>query len=275
VVVLALGIGLGLGGWWLTSGRYGSVPQVRGDTVAAATAALTADGFKAAVGGRVHSNQVPKGMVVDTSPAGRVAKGSVIRLLISAGPFTSVVPTVKGLKLDAAQAALQRVHLASSPQNVASDAPVGSVVGTNPPAGSTVPQTKTITIEVAAGPPLPNLVGQDIQAAQQWAGEHGVTLQQRQDTNSQQPKGTITGQEPAPGSLVRQGDTVTVNVSTGPAIVPVPDVIGLSVEQATQQLQAAGFQVVVHRFSPIDRVFDFAPVGQAPRGSTITLDVGF
>jgi eukaryotic-like serine/threonine-protein kinase len=275
VLVLALGIGLGLGGWWLTSGRYGSVPQVNGDTVAAATTALTTDGFKVGKARHVHSNQVRKGLVVGTSPAGRVTKGSVVALLVSDGPFTSVVPSVKGLKLGDAQAQLQRVHLTSTTQDVASDSPVGTVTGTNPPAGSTVPQTRKITILVVAGPPLPDFSGQTVQAAQQWAAQHGVTLQQRQDTNSQQPQGTITGQEPAPGSVFHQGDTVTVNVSTGPALVPVPYVIGMSVEQATQQLQAAGFGVHVRRFTFIDRVFDYAPVGEAPRGSTITLDVGF
>jgi serine/threonine-protein kinase len=274
VLILALGIGLGLGGWWLTSGRYGSVPQVSGDSVAAASTVLKTDGFKVALGGRVHSNQVPEGMVVGTSPSGRVPKGSVIKLLVSAGPFTSVVPSVNGLTLGQAQAALQRQHLSSSPQQVASDAPVGTVIGTKPPAGTTVPQTRTITVLVAAGPPLPDFAGQSVDQAQAWASQHGANLVQRQDTNSQQPPGTITGQEPAPGTIFRKGDTVTVNVSTGPAIVNVPDVIGLSVEQATQQLQAAGFHVVVNRFSPIDRVFDFSPVGQAPRGSTVTIDAG-
>jgi serine/threonine-protein kinase len=273
--IVALGIGLGVGGWWLTSGRYGSVPQVSNDSVSRATAVLTAAGFKVKTGGQVHSNQVSKGMVVGTSPAGRVAKGSVITLVVSAGPFTSVVPSVNGLTLSAAQAKLQQVHLTSSPQNVASDSPVGTVLRTDPAAGATVPQTKTVTIFVVAGPPLPNFTGQSLDQAKTWAAQHGVTLVPRDDTNSQQPQGTITGQEPAAGTLFHSGDTVTVNVSTGPQIVNVPDVIGLSAEQATQQLQSMGFQVKVNMFTPVDRVFDFAPVGQAPRGSTITLDVGF
>ena len=49
----------------------------------------------------------------------------------------------------------------------------------------------------------------------------------------------------------------------------------MSVEQATQELQAAGFQVQVNRYGLFDKVFDFSPVGQAPRGSTIVLDVGY
>ena len=31
----------------------------------------------------------------------------------------------------------------------------------------------------------------------------------------------------------------------------------------------------MNRFGFFNKVFDFSPVGQAPRGSTITLDVGF
>jgi serine/threonine-protein kinase len=274
-LVLALGVGLGLGGWWLTSGRYGSVPQVSGDTVATATAALTANGFKVSQGGQVHSNQVPKGKVVATSPAGRAAKGSVIKLVVSAGPFTSVVPLVKGSKLAAAQAALQRLHLLSTTKDVASNAPVGTVIGTHPAAGTTWPQTKPVTILVVASPPLPDFTGQDVQAAQQWATQHDVTLEQRKDTTSQQPAGIITGQEPGPGSIFHQGDTVTVNVSNGPALVPVPDTVGMNVDQATQELQAAGFQVQVARFGFTNRVFGYNPIAPSPRGTTITLEVGF
>ena len=106
----------------------------------------------------------------------------------------------------------------------------------------------------------------DQQTAEQWASQHGVTLQPQPDNNSQQPPGTITGQEPAAGSLVQQGQTVVVKVSSGPQLVAVPNPIGLSVEQATQELQGAGFQVQVNRYGPFNKVFDFSPVSEAPRG---------
>jgi serine/threonine-protein kinase len=77
--------------------------------------------------------------------------------------------------------------------------------------------------------------------------------------------------------VYQQGQTVVVNVSTGPAEVNVPDVIGMSVQQATQVLQAAGFQAQVQSFGLAGnrngRVWDYSPVGQAPRGSVILLDV--
>ena len=275
VVIIALGAGLGLGGWWLTSGRFAQVPSVSGDSVPQATAVLTADGFTVKRGARVHSNVVPSGSVASTSPAGRVSKGSTITILVSDGPFTSVVPKVQGETLTAAQATLQRVHLVATTEKVGSNAPVGTVIGTKPPAGTTWPQTKTVTILVAGSPPLPNFVGMSYQTASQWAGQHDVTLQEQPDNNSQQPQGTITSQQPAAGATFLPGQTVVVTVSTGPQIVTVPYPIGMSVEQATQLLQSAGFQVQVNKYGPFDKVFDFSPVGQAPRGSTITLDVGY
>ncbi len=115
----------------------------------------------------------------------------------------------------------------------------------------------------------------NIDTAKQLANQDQVSLQEQSDPNSQQPAGTIIGQEPAAGAMYRPGQTVIVRVSTGPQLVPVPNVIGMSVQQATQALQAAGFQVQVNSFTRFGKVFDFSPVGEAPRGSTITVDSGF
>jgi eukaryotic-like serine/threonine-protein kinase len=274
-LILVLGVGLGVGGWWLTTGRYAQVPGVAGDSVATATAALTAGGFIVGKDVQVHSNVVRKGAVLGTSPAGRVSKGTHLALLVSSGPFTSVVPNLQNDSVAAAQAALQRLHLTSTIAKVGSSSPVGTVTGTNPVAGTSWPQTKPVVIQVSSGPPLPNFVGENVQTAQQWAQEHGVTLNQQQDNNSQQAASIVTGQQPAAGATFSQGETVTVNVSTGPQLVGVPNPIGMSTQQATQLLQQAGFQVKVNNYGPFGKVFDFSPVGQAPRGSTITLDVGF
>jgi serine/threonine-protein kinase len=274
VLVVALGLGLGLGGWWLFSGRFAHVPSVAQDSVSQATAILTADGFHVRQGAQVHSNTIPKGKVVATSPAGRVSKGATISLLISSGPFTSVVPDVHNDTQSAAQAALAHVHLVSTIQKVGSNAPLGTVVGTNPPAGTTWPQTKTVTILVAAGPPLPDFTGQSIDAARQWASQNNVKLQEQSDDNSQYPAGTVVSQQPTAGATFQPGQTVVVQVSTGPQLVPVPAVIGMDVLQATQVLRQAGFQVKVNKFGFTNKVWDYSPVGEAPAGSTITLEVG-
>jgi serine/threonine protein kinase/beta-lactam-binding protein with PASTA domain len=276
-LIVALGVGLGLGGWWLSSGRYALIPVVTNDSVSQARTALTMDGFKVAKVSPVHSNAIQQGTVVGTSPSGRVAKGSAVTILVSSGPFTSIVPRVNGDKLPAAEAALRQAHLTYNVDRVGSDAAAGTVLGTKPAAGTSWPQTKPVTIQVSGGAAVPDFVGQSQQVAQDWASAHGAHLQTQQDQNSQQPSGTITQQEPAAGSLYQQGETVVVTVSSGPAVVNVPDVIGMSVQQATQTLQAAGFKVQVQSFglpsNPNGKVWDFSPVGQAPRGSTILLEV--
>jgi beta-lactam-binding protein with PASTA domain/tRNA A-37 threonylcarbamoyl transferase component Bud32 len=276
-LIVALGVGLGLGGWWLSSGRYASIPVVTNDSVSQARTALTMDGFKVAKVSQVRSNVIAQDTVVGTSPSGRAAKGSAVTILVSSGPFTSIVPRVNGDKLPAAEAALKQAHLTYNVDRVGSDAAVGTVLGTKPAAGTSWPQTKPVTIQVSGGAAVPNFVGQSQQVAQDWASAHGAHLQTQQDQNSQQPSGTITRQEPAAGSLYQQGETVVVTVSSGPAEVNVPDVIGMSVRDATQELQGAGFNVQVQSFglpaNPDGKVWDYSPVGQAPRGSTILLDV--
>jgi beta-lactam-binding protein with PASTA domain len=275
LLVVMLCAGLGLGGWYFFAGRYVRVPSVSGYSVAVAATALKNDGLTVRTGSQVHSNSVAKGLVVGTKPSGRVAKGTTVRLLTSDGPFTSVVPQVAGDTLSAAQAALQRVHLSATTQKVGSTAPVGSVVGTTPAAGTSWPQTKTVAIQVSAGPALPNFAGQNVAAAEQWAAQYQVTLQQQQDNSSQQPQGIITGQSPAANSTVQAGQTIVVNVSTGQQPISVPDVDGMSSEQATQELQSAGFNVQVNWYGPVDKVFHHNPSDQATRGSTITLAVGY
>jgi serine/threonine-protein kinase len=274
-LILVLGIGLGVGGWWLTTGRYSAIPVVTGDSVGTATTALTMNGFTVARTIPVNSNTEPKGTVTGTNPSGRATKGSSITILVSAGPFTSTVPHVRGDTVQAAEAALQRVHLSPTVQRVGSNSPLGTVLGTSPKAGTTWPQTKTVVIQVAGGPPLPDFKGMTIDEAKQWAQAHGVSLNTVQNQNSTLPQGTILGQQPAAGSLYQQGETVTVTVSAQPAEVPVPDVQGMTVGQATRNLEAAGFQVQVNPyafgFGYGNRVFEFAPSTVAPRGSVITL----
>jgi serine/threonine-protein kinase len=140
--------------------------------------------------------------------------------------------------------------------------------------GTSWPKPKPVGITVSAGLPLPNFVGQQFDQAQGTAQSGGYQLQQVADSNSNQPQGTITSQSPAPGTPITQGEVVTVKVSSGPPLVNIPDVSGQSVDQATQILQQAGFQVSVNQGIG-NRVQGTSPSGQAPAGSTITLNVGF
>jgi serine/threonine-protein kinase len=69
------------------------------------------------------------------------------------------------------------------------------------------------------------------------------------------------------------GGTVTVTVSKGPDLVPVPDVRGKSVDSALNVLQAAGFNVIGVNGHLTRSVTGTTPAAgsQVLRGSSVTL----
>jgi len=278
VAVLIFAVAGGAG-WWFTQAGYTTVPAVAGMTDGAAVTALRVDGFTVRMGPAVTDNTAKAGTVARTTPAagGRVRKGSDITLIPSAGPRMIKVPDVSGQQLSDAEQALRNVGLTPGQvRKVASDSvDAGIVVSTQPAAGLSSPQPTPIVIMVSEGPPLPNFVGQDEQSIQQWAAQNGITLNVQQDTGSSQPQGTITRQSPVPGTPITDNETVTIGVSSGPPEVAIPDVSGESVGQARQTLTKLGFTVTVSRIGPFNKVFQYTPNGQAPKGSTITLYTGF
>ena len=271
-VALVVVAALGTGGWWLTSGRYKTVPQVAGETVTTATAALTNAGFSVATGSPEASNTVARGLVAATSPAGRAAKGSKVMLLVSSGPVMITVPPVaSGGSLSAAEAAVKNARLSYTIKYVLSDSiALGQVVGTNPIAGRSWPQPRPVTIRVSG---LPDFTGQTQQVAQQWANQYHITLTMQNQNSNQAPLGTIISQSPG-ASAARQGETVTIVVSSGPAVVQVPNVVDDPIAQAEQILRQHGFHVALAQggFDHTGVVLRESPSNQAPAGSTITID---
>jgi serine/threonine-protein kinase len=274
---IAIVIGLGVGGWWLTSGRYSPLPSVTGMPVARAEAMLHAGGFDARVGERMIDNNVPKGSVISTSPSGRAVSGTLVSLTVSAGPRMITVPSLSGqTTFNGAVTLLRKAGLTVSPAPKkvgANGVTVGTLAGTTPPEGTLWPQTRVVYVNVVAGAALPDLRGQNIDAIQGWAGANGIQLNPVQ-VPSDQPAGIIVRQAPAPSSPVTTGETVTVYVSNGPPQVTIPNMQGESFKDAKHQLEKLGFQVNGQRFGPGDNVFATNPSGSAPAGSTITVYYG-
>jgi hypothetical protein len=59
--------------------------------------------------------------------------------------------------------------------------------------------------------------------------------------------------------------------SSSPQQVAIPDVIGMTSEQATSKLESDGFMVVVVHSDKADRIFKYSPSGKAAPGTTITI----
>ena len=275
---LAVVIVLGLLGWWLTAGRYQTVPAVASMRVASARAELTAAGFTVSTGRAVLDNQVARGKVIrSVPPAGaRVASGSRVILIPSAGPHMITVPQVTGQDLATAEQALRHAGLTVGKVRTEPSAtiPAGIVVSTRPLAGAMQPQPDPVSLVVSAGPPVPDFVGQPAGVAEQWAQANGVSLDEVTAAHSDLPAGTVTHQSAPPGSAFTRGQVIIVKISPGPPQVHIPNVDGMPVDQATRLLESLGFSVNVNQIGPMQTVFNYSPNGQAPKGSTITLWVG-
>ena len=85
-VILALAVAVGVGGWWMGSGRYVAVPAVDGLNRAAATSTIQAAGLETEIRG-TYDNAAPVDALVGTDPAAgsRVARGGTVALKVSLG----------------------------------------------------------------------------------------------------------------------------------------------------------------------------------------------
>ncbi len=275
---LAVVVVIALLGWWLTTGRYETIPMLKGDANSVAQQDLRNLGLTVTYARPIHS-PLPKGEVVKAVPAhgSRVARGSTVTLTLSLGPVLIDVPNVSGQPLAQAESGLRAVHLrpGTITHAVSSSVPVGDVISTTPRAYSKCPESRRVGLTVSAGPGLPNFVGQQVSAAQTAAQAGGYTINQVTDAKGTDPANTIVRQSPLPNTPITQGEVVTVYVSPGPPGVPVPNVDGMQLPQAIQSLERAGFSVTVSRQGPGNTVGNYSPQGTQPKGSTITLDVGF
>lgn len=278
LVILAV-IVVGVGAWWVVAGQYFTVPPVAGLSVSTARDELTSAGLVVVSGLARHSDTVPKGDVISTDPAAgaSVRHGGKVTVFPSLGPILITVPPVTGQQVGPADKALENAGLvpATATSQTSASIPSGIVIATKPVAGTPWPKNKPVQVIVSAGPPLPNFVGAMLSQAQQAASSGGYSINQYPMPNSSQPAGTIVRQSPLPGTAITPNEVVTVYVSQGPPEVNVPDVQGLNVNQAEQELTAAGFSVTENQLTPGHKVISYSPTGQAPKGSTITITVGF
>jgi eukaryotic-like serine/threonine-protein kinase len=161
-----------------------------------------------------------------------------------------------------------------------SDVEEGVVFAQNPSEGTRVEDETRVQIDVSSGKPeveIPSVVGQTRDSAVAELTQSGLDAQVV-EVNSEKEAGTVTSQSPKAGTVVIEDTRVQIRVSTGPRPVSVPNVIGLPFDQASSELQSAGFSVNrADVASDLAKgiVVDQDPNGgaESSKGSTVTLSV--
>jgi serine/threonine-protein kinase len=150
----------------------------------------------------------------------------------------------------------------------------------SPVEGTGLAKGGIVTILVSTGKKsvdVPDVVGKQLTDAVATLTRAGLNARSV-GVPSDKPSGTVTAQDPRPGTSLVEGATVRINYSTGPKQVAVPPVVGLDYSAALQQLQAAGFAVArtdVESSQPAGIVVSQVPSGSstATKGSTVNLSV--
>jgi eukaryotic-like serine/threonine-protein kinase len=165
-------------------------------------------------------------------------------------PELVMVPNVSDLLQDDALRRLQEEGLIGVVQFEANETvEVGTVIRTDPPAGTEVEQDSTVQVFVSSGPEeisVPPVVGQTRPEAERLITEAGLTVgrvTERADATF--AEGIVIEQDPAQGVRVGIDAPVNLVISTGPETVIVPELTDLSEREATAQLQTLGLLVRV------------------------------
>ena len=221
----------------------------------------------------------PVGLIIAQTPApgSFVGRGGQIGVVVSLGPPPIPVPSVVGHTAGDAQAILTQAGFAVSvDQQYNETIPSGVVVSTSPAGATKAPPESTIKLVVSKGPapiPIPDVSNQSYAAAAQILSGKGFSPVAQNAYSDTVPVGQVIGTNPPAGTAVVPGTQIAVEVSQGPQPVAVPNVVGLSVEAASQQLSAVGLVPDVQNYGPGKPVKSTSPAAgtMVKKGSTVTL----
>ncbi len=100
----------------------------------------------------------------------------------------------------------------------------------------------------------PNFQGLTLADAEAKADDYGLVVRVNQVETDQVEPDTVLGQDPPPGEAVDVGSTIELSVAAAVPTNPVPDVAGLSQDDAVKAIQDAGFKVGTITGEPSDTV---------------------
>lgn len=175
------------------------------------------------------------------------------------------VPAMAGETRPVAEERIRQAGLEARFAEVFSDdVPLGEVITTRPGAGSWTRRGGSVSVSVSAGPKLtdvPAVAGMQLDQARQAILEADLAIGNIERRNSVEPVDKVLSQDPEP-KQVKSGELVTLVVSDGPAILPIPQLNGKGVDAAEAQLREQGFRPA--RQTVFNGAAAGTVVGQAP-----------
>ena len=192
------------------------VPNVVGKGQDEASRTLADAGLALGAVTDAYSEEVPPGQVISQSVAAgtSLAHDSTVDVVLSKGREPRTVPSLSGKGASAAKSSIEALGLVASPTEAYSDTvPEGQVISQQTREGSTVYRGDSVSYTVSKGPEMvtvPDVVGLQRQEAHDKLEGAGFTVQE--DLILGGFFNTVRSSDPAGGSKVKKGSTVTISI---------------------------------------------------------------
>ena len=195
--------------------RY-AVPDVRGDPLEAARTAITEANLVVGIITEDWDPEVPAGSVASTEPAAgdELKPGTAVDIVVSKGPKPVRLANYAGSPADEVRAELQAAGLVvTESEEFSTEYAAGLVISTSPGKGERVPVGSTVALVVSKGPPpveVPYLIDMKRDDAVFLLQDLGLNVDVNEPPFT--PLNRVISQNPAAGTLVPAGSTVTITI---------------------------------------------------------------
>lgn len=231
-----------------------TVPDVKGMSYSEAKEVLEAKGLKIEKADEpIASQKIEKGKIVSQTPSknSKVKKGRTVRVILSAGNTELKVPDLKGLSYKEAKTLLSEMGLQiSKGDEVDSDSVAEGLIASQYPSAKTkVDKGDIITVNISKGKKdavIPKLVGTTFTSESDVSttlSKYGYKLGKVSYEESYETPGTIIKQSPDAGTTAEKNTTVDIVISKAKSKATVPNLNGMTYDQAESALQSLGFSV--------------------------------
>lgn len=138
-------------------------------------------------------------------------------------------------------------------------------------------KTQQTTADTTEKVKVPDVIGKTEEEAKAMLNQMGLGYKPSYQPSATVAKGTVIAQGTKKDTMVAKNTTITLTISTGPESTAVTNVVGQSLIDASNALEAAGFKVAVKReYSSTvdkDKVISQSPTGNVTPGVTVTIVV--
>lgn len=155
------------------------------------------------------------------------------------------MPDLRGLTKEEAQRVMEERQLRMTVTSIENSDTydVGCIMAQEYPEGTALEKNVVVSVKMSKGTgaidlTMLGLEGMEAQAAKLLLSGKNLVVAVSEEYSDLVPLGCVIRYDPL---VLRDGETVTLTVSLGPAVLPVPDIEGKTAEEAQKELTNAGF----------------------------------